>query len=51
MFTFSSAYQRRTPSSTSGGIRKDGNIARLGGDDDDSEDETNTYNGNSTQQM
>ena len=50
LFLLFRAYQRRTPAA-SGGIRQDGNIARLGGDDDDSDDETNTYNGNSTQQM
>lgn len=45
----STAYQRRTPAGGAG-IRKEGNIARLGGDED-SDDESNTYNGNSTQQM
>ena len=43
-----SAYQRRTPAAA--GIRKDGNVARLG-NMSDSDDENSTYNGNSTQQM
>jgi len=40
--------RKATPSGTSG-VRTEGNIARLRSDDSD--DEQNTYNGNSTQQM
>ena len=52
MYNLFRAYMRRTPSSTGSGIRQDGNIARLRGDNgEDSDEESNTYNGNSTQQM
>ena len=39
----------REPKRRTGGIRTEGNIARLSAEDSD--DENNTWNGNSTQQM
>ena len=47
-FILRNVRKRKAPSGASG-IRTEGNIARLRSDDSD--DEQNTYNGNSTQQM
>ncbi|GFG39735.1 hypothetical protein Cfor_08759 [Coptotermes formosanus] len=43
--------RRRTPSTQATGIRREGNIHRLTDRRDPDDDENNTWNGNSTQQM
>ena len=48
VFILRNIRKRKAPSGASG-VRTEGNITRLRSDDSD--DEQNTYNGNSTQQM
>lgn len=49
--TNSTGAKRRTPTSETTAVRRQGNIHRLTNRHDSSDDENNTWNGNSTQQM
>jgi hypothetical protein len=51
IFSVFSGARRRTPSAQTTAIRREGNVHRLTDRRDPDDDENNTWNGNSTQQM